>query len=325
MTAKKLFDYQNDENLDLFVLIKTADVRIAKNGKQFIAFTFQDQSGQIGGKYWDASDEDVAKFTAGQVIHLQGKRELYQNNPQIKIYKLRLTTEDEPQTVDQFIPKAPVQVTEMQDEFNATLFEITNPSWQRLVRHLIQKHQAEFFSFPAAKTNHHAFSGGLAYHTLSMLRLAKTIATQYPQINKALLYAGVILHDLGKTLELSGPVSTAYTVRGNLIGHIVLVDEEIVRACDTLKIDVNAEDMLLLRHVILAHHGLMEYGSPVRPQVLEAEVLHQIDELDASITMMTQSLQHAEAGQFTERLFAMDGRRFYRPAEEPNLDRPTTE
>lgn len=325
MTAKKLFDYQNDENLDLFVLIKTADVRIAKNGKQFIAFTFQDQSGQIGGKYWDASDEDVTKFTAGQVIHLQGKRELYQNNPQIKIYKLRLTTEDEPQTVDQFIPKAPVQVTEMQDEFNATLFEITNPSWQRLVRHLIQKHQAKFFSFPAAKTNHHAFSGGLAYHTLSMLRLAKTIATQYPQINKALLYAGVILHDLGKTLELSGPVSTAYTVRGNLIGHIVLVDEEIVRACDTLKIDVNAEDMLLLRHVILAHHGLMEYGSPVRPQVLEAEVLHQIDELDASITMMTQSLQHAEAGQFTERLFAMDGRRFYRPTEEPNLDRPTTE
>lgn len=323
MTAKKLFDYQNDENLDLFVLIKTADVRIAKNGKQFIAFTFQDQSGQIGGKYWDASDEDVAKFTAGQVIHLQGKRELYQNNPQVKIYKLRLTTGDEPQTVDQFIPKAPVQVTEMQDEFGAMLFEITNPNWQRLVRHLMQKHQAEFFSFPAAKTNHHAFSGGLAYHTLSMLRLAKTIAAQYPQIDEALLYAGVILHDLGKTLELSGPVSTEYTVRGNLIGHIVLVDEEIVRACDTLKIDVNAEDMLLLRHVILAHHGLMEYGSPVRPQVLEAEVLHQIDELDASITMMTQSLQHAEAGQFTERLFAMDGRRFYRPVEDSNLDQPT--
>lgn len=323
MTAKKLFDYQNDENLDLFVLIKTADVRIAKNGKQFIAFTFQDQSGQIGGKYWDASDEDVAKFTAGQVIHLQGKRELYQSNPQVKIYKLRLTTGDEPQTVDQFIPKAPVQVTEMQDEFGAMLFEITNPNWQRLVRHLMQKHQAEFFSFPAAKTNHHAFSGGLAYHTLSMLRLAKTIAAQYPQIDEALLYAGVILHDLGKTLELSGPVSTEYTVRGNLIGHIVLVDEEIVRACDTLKIDVNAEDMLLLRHVILAHHGLMEYGSPVRPQVLEAEVLHQIDELDASITMMTQSLQHAEAGQFTERLFAMDGRRFYRPVEDPNLDQPT--
>ncbi|AWV73316.1 3'-5' exoribonuclease YhaM family protein [Latilactobacillus curvatus] len=323
MTAKKLFDYQNDENLDLFVLIKTADVRIAKNGKQFIAFTFQDQSGQIGGKYWDASDEDVAKFTAGQVIHLQGKRELYQNNPQVKIYKLRLTTGDEPQTVDQFIPKAPVQVTEMQDEFGAMLFEITNPNWQRLVRHLMQKYQAEFFSFPAAKTNHHAFSGGLAYHTLSMLRLAKTIAAQYPQIDEALLYAGVILHDLGKTLELSGPISTEYTVRGNLIGHIVLVDEEIVRACDTLKIDVNAEDMLLLRHVILAHHGLMEYGSPVRPQVLEAEVLHQIDELDASITMMTQSLQHAEAGQFTERLFAMDGRRFYRPVEDPNLDQPT--
>ncbi|KRM23927.1 3'-5' exoribonuclease YhaM family protein [Latilactobacillus graminis] len=322
MTVKQLFDYQNDENLDLFVLIKTADVRIAKNGKQFIAFTFQDQSGQIGGKYWDASDEEVAKYTAGQVIHLQGKRELYQSNPQIKIFKLRLTTADEPQTVEQFVPKAPVQVSEMQDEFGKVLFEITNPNWQRLVRHLMQKYQTEFFSFPAAKTNHHAFSGGLAYHTLSMLRLAKTIAAQYPQIDEALLFAGVILHDLGKTLELSGPVSTEYTVRGNLIGHIVLVDEEIVRACDTLKIDVNAEDMLLLRHVVLAHHGLMEYGSPVRPQVLEAEVLHQIDELDASITMMTQSLQHAETGRFTERLFAMDGRRFYRPIDDVNLDQP---
>ena len=94
------------------------------------------------------------------------------------------------------------------------------------------------------------------------------------------------MHDLGKTLELSGPVSTEYTVRGNLIGHIVLVDEEIVKACETLKIDINSEDMLVLRHVVLAHHGLMEYGSPVRPQIL-GEVLHQIDEMDASITMMT--------------------------------------
>lgn len=319
MTTKKLFDYQNDENLALFVLIKAADVRVAKNGKQFIAFTFQDQSGQISGKYWDASDEDVALFTPGKIIHLQGKRELYQSNPQIKIYKLRLATEEEPQVIEQFIQKAPVQTADMEEEISQVLFEITNPNWQRLVRHLIQKHQADFFSFPAAKTNHHAFAGGLAYHTLSMLRLAKTIAAQYPQIDAALLYSGVLLHDLGKTLELSGPVSTEYTVRGNLIGHIVLVDEEIVKACETLKIDINSEDMLVLRHVVLAHHGLMEYGSPVRPQILEAEVLHQIDEMDASITMMTQSLQHVEAGQYTERLFAMDGRHFYRPVNDQQL------
>lgn len=320
MTTKQLFDYQNDEAVDLFVLIKTADVRIAKNGKQFIAFTFQDQSGQISGKYWDASDSDIAKFTAGQVIHLQGKRELYQNNPQIKIYKLRETTADEPQAVEQFVPKAPVQTEQMQAEFSQIIFEITNPNWQRLVRHLVQKQQTAFFSFPAAKTNHHAFAGGLAYHTLSMLHLAKTIVAQYPQLNASLLYAGVILHDLGKTLELSGPISTEYTVRGNLIGHIVLVDEAIVSACETLKIDINSEDMLLLRHVVLAHHGLLEYGSPVKPQLIEAEVIHQIDELDASITMMTQSLKHAEAGHYTERLFAMEGRQFYRPTVDEALD-----
>ncbi|EPC85478.1 3'-5' exoribonuclease yhaM, partial [Lacticaseibacillus paracasei subsp. paracasei CNCM I-4649] len=135
--------------------------------------------------------------------------------------------------------------------------------------------------------NHHAFAGGLAFHTLSILRLAKSVVQQYSSLNKSLLYAGAILHDLGKTIELSGPISTDYTVEGNLIGHIVLIDEQIVLAAQQLKIDINAEDMLLLRHVVLAHHGLLEYGSPVRPELLEAQVLHDLDELDASINMMT--------------------------------------
>ena len=98
-----------------------------------------------------------------------------------------------------------------------------------------------------------------------------------------------------------------------MIGHIVLIDEQIVLAAQQLKIDINAEDMLLLRHVVLAHHGLLEYGSPVRPELLEAQVLHDLDELDASINMMTTAYQHVDPGTFTERLFGMDNRRFYRP------------
>lgn len=146
-----------------------------------------------------------------------------------------------------------------------------------------------------------------------MLRLAQAVAKQYPIINAPLLYAGVILHDMGKTLELSGAVATSYTVTGNLIGHIVLIDEQIVLACHELKIDENKENVVLLRHLILSHHGLLEYGSPVRPHLLEAEVLHQIDQLDASIQMLSGVLEHTAPGEFSEKIFGMDGRNFYRP------------
>lgn len=204
----------------------------------------------------------------------------------------------------------------MADEFNAALFEITNANWNRIVRYLLTEYHNQFYSYPAAKKNHHAFAGGLAFHTLSMLRLAHAVVKEYEDINAPLLYAGTILHDLGKVIELSGPIATQYTIAGNLLGHIVLIDEQIVKAADKLKIDLESEDMILLRHMILSHHGLLEYGSPVRPHILEAEVLHQIDQLDASIQMLRGTLEHTEPGTFSERIFGMDGRNFYRATED---------
>ncbi|WEG73718.1 3'-5' exoribonuclease YhaM family protein [Vagococcus intermedius] len=310
---KKLRELAIDEAFEMFVLVKQADVRMAKNGKKFIAFTFQDTSGSIDGKFWDASEEEIKRFVAGSVVMLGGKREVYQSNPQIKILHLRLATEEEPNSPSLYMEKAPIQREEMMEEINQTIFDITNANWNRIVRHLLTQYQTEFFEFPAAKRNHHAFAGGLAYHTVSMLRIAKSICKEYPELNPALLYSGVILHDLGKVIELSGPISTEYTLAGNLVGHIVLVNEEITKACQTLKIDDHSEDVLVLKHVILAHHGLLEYGSPVRPKILEAEVLHQIDNLDASIQMMLGSLKQIEPGDYTERIFGMDNRNFYLP------------
>lgn len=310
---KKLRELAVDESFEIFVLVKQADVRIAKNGKKFIAFTFQDTSGAIDGKFWDASEDEISKFVAGKVVFLGGKREVYQSNPQIKILHLRLAIAEEPNQPHLYMEKAPIQREEMIEEINQTIFDITNATWNRIVRHLMTQFQTEFFDYPAAKRNHHAFAGGLAYHTVSMLRLAKSICKEYPDLNTSLLYAGVILHDLGKVIELSGPVSTEYTLAGNLIGHLVIVDEEITKACQTLKLDERSEDVVVLKHMILAHHGLLEYGSPVRPRILEAEVLHQIDNMDASIQMMLGSLKLIEPGEYTERIFGMDNRSFYLP------------
>nr|WP_125578803.1 HD domain-containing protein [Lapidilactobacillus mulanensis] len=294
-------------------MIKQAEVRVAKNGKRFISLVFQDRTGEITGMYWDAKDDDIQHFASGALVHLEGQRDLYNGQPQVKITKLFLVDPNEGFQASQFVVQAPMSAAEMQDEIQKAIFDIQNAKWNRIVRFLLQKYQKEFYEHPAAKSNHHDFTGGLAFHTLSMMRLAKSISQQYDQINYSLLLSGTILHDLGKTIELSGSIGTEYTVPGNLIGHIVLIDEQIVLACQALKLSENDEDILLLRHMVLSHHGLLEYGSPERPKLLEAEVLHYIDELDASINMISKAMVKTEPGTFSERIFGLDNRQFYHP------------
>lgn len=311
--TKKITEFQNDEEMELFVLIKSAEKRVTKVGKDFISMKFQDRSGDIHGNYWDAKEEDFKNFQPGRVVLLRGKRETYKNAPQVKIMAMRLATDEEPNNPTAYTEKGPVSAEKLREEFTQLMFEINNPDWNRVVRYLLKKYDREFFSFPAAKTNHHAFEGGLAFHTLSIVNLAKSVAVQYEQVDQSLLIAGAILHDLGKTIELSGPIATQYTVEGNLLGHIVIVDEEIVEAAKDLKIDPSSESMVVLRHMIVAHHGLKEYGSPVEPHMLEAVILHALDELDAEIQMVSGALKNTQPGAFSERIFGMDGRNFYKP------------
>ena len=307
---------KKDEFFEGFYLIKSAEVRQTRAGKDYIAFTFQDDSGEIEGKLWDAQPHNVAEYTAGKVVHMQGRREVYNNTPQVNQLVLRLPRAGEPNDPANFKEKPPVDPKDLRDYLAQMIFKIENPVWQRVVRALYSKYDKEFYSYPAAKTNHHAFESGLAFHTATMVRLADAIGDIYPQLNKSLLFAGIMLHDLAKVIELSGPDDTEYTVRGNLIGHIALIDEEITKVLLELKIDDSKEDVIVLRHVILSHHGLLEYGSPVRPRIMEAEIIHIIDNLDAEMMMMTGALAKVGEGEMTSRIFAMDNRSFYKP----NLD-----
>lgn len=308
---KKIIDYKNGETMSLEAIIKKSDFRLAKNGKNFLSLVFEDKSGQIPGKYWDANDENAQTFKVGTIVQLDGKRDIYQGKPQVIINHLGVLDAD---TVDmsQFIQTAPIKKSDMEDAFEDIFLEITNGAWNRIVRYLFKKYHNQFFTSAAAKSNHHDFQGGLAYHTLSMVRQAENISDQYPQIDRALLIAGACLHDLGKTIELSGNLDIEYTFEGNMLGHITIVDEEIVRAAEDMSISLESEDMILLRHMILSHHGLLEYGSPERPKLLEAEVLHNIDEMDAGINMITKALDKTENGSFSERIFGLDNRSFYK-------------
>ena len=308
----KISHMKKDELFEGFYLIKSADLRQTRAGKNYLAFTFQDDSGEIEGKLWDAQPHNVEAFTAGKVVHMKGRREVYNNTPQVNQITLRLPQPGEPNDPADFKVKSPVDAKQIRDYMSQMIFKIENPVWQRIVRNLYTKYDKEFYSYPAAKTNHHAFETGLAFHTATMVRLADAISEVYPQLNKSLLYAGIMLHDLAKVIELTGPDQTEYTVRGNLLGHIALIDSEITKTVMELGIDDTKEEVVLLRHVILSHHGLLEYGSPVRPRIMEAEIIHMIDNLDASMMMMSTALALVDKGEMTNKIFAMDNRSFYK-------------
>lgn len=311
--VKQLRDYQVDERMDIFVLLKEVDPRVTQQGKRYLAVSVADRSMEIRGMKWDATQEEADTLQAGMVIFMTAVRQVYQDKPQLKILAMRPTRVGEPQDPSDFMNAAPMKASEMEEEVSALIFQITNATWQRIVRHLLSKYHDEFYKYPAAKSNHHAFAGGLGFHSLSIAHLAQAIVKQYPGVNASLLYAGALLHDLGKVIELTGPIATQYTTAGNLIGHIVLIDEQIVLAANELHLDLYSEDMLVLRHTVLAHHGLMEYGSPVRPLIKEANILHQLDELDANMQSFDNALAETEPGEFSQRQWALDNRNVYKP------------
>ncbi|CCI87092.1 3'-5' exoribonuclease YhaM family protein [Lactobacillus gigeriorum] len=310
---KHLNDYNDGEEINTVAMIDTSQLRRDKNNRFFLNLQFSDRSGKISGIYWQASEEDQLKYSAGSIVELNGKRITYQGHPQVKVYAMRVVSDNDGYDLAEFVTSAPQNGNSLREDIEQYLFEIVNPTWNRIVRYLLKKYNQEFFDFPAGKSNHHAVRGGLAFHTLTMLKVAKSLTDIYPQTNISLLFAGCILHDMGKVIELSGPVATRYTPAGNLIGHLVLIDEQIMLAAKELQLSLDSEDVLLLRHMVLSHHGKLEYGSPKLPQLLEAELLHRIDDLDASVYAITQALNETKPGTFTNPLMSQEGRRFYRP------------
>lgn len=306
-------DMQVNQNFDGFYLIKSVELKQTRAGKDYLAMVFQDRTGTIGGNLWDAQTHNIETFTAGKVVHATGKREIYNNMPQVNQLALRLPELGEPSLASDFREKSPVNEASLREYVTSIVFKIENATWNRIVRALLKKFDKEFYSFPAAKSNHHAFEGGLAFHETTMLRLAEKICDVYPDLNSSLMFAGILLHDLAKCLEFTGFENTAYTLKGNLIGHIVLIDEEISKAVIDLEIDENSEDVLILRHVVLSHHGQLEYGSPVRPLIMEAEMIHQIDMMDATMMMIQTATNLVSPGESTARIWPLENRNFYKP------------
>jgi 3'-5' exoribonuclease len=309
--VKGIMSYDVGEQVELFLLIKSSTKGTASNGKPFLTLILQDQSGEIEAKLWDAGEEDEKNYASQNIVKIMGDVQNYRGKSQLKIRQIRKASPADGVKLDDFLETAPLDKEEMTGKLTQYIFEMRNPNIQRITRHLLKKHQKAFLEYPAATKNHHEFVSGLAYHVVSMLDLAKAISSLYPSLDRDLLYAGVILHDMGKVLELSGPVSTVYTLEGNLLGHISIMINEIGKAAEELSI--SGEEVLILQHLVLSHHGKAEWGSPKPPLIKEAEILHYIDNLDAKMNMLDRALERVKPGEFTERIFALDNRSFYKP------------
>ncbi|MEQ2525603.1 3'-5' exoribonuclease YhaM [Robertmurraya yapensis] len=309
--SKGILQHDVGEQVEKFLLIKSSTKGTASNGKPFLSLVLQDQSGEIEAKLWDVSDEDEKNYSNEKIVKVIGDIQNYRGRNQLRLRQIRPSSQADAVNLSDFLVTAPLSKEEMHSKITQYIFEMKNPNIQRITRHLLKKNQDAFLEYPAATKNHHEFVSGLAYHVVSMLDLAKAIAELYPSLDKDLLYAGVLLHDLGKLTELSGPISTTYTVEGNLLGHINIMVSEIVKAADEL--GITGEEVLVLQHLVLSHHGKAEWGSPKPPLIKEAEILHYIDNIDAKMNMLDRALERVKPGEFSERVFALDNRSFYKP------------
>lgn len=308
---KGITKLQPGEQVDQYLLIKEAKKGVTTVGKPFMSLLLQDRSGDIEAKLWDTNEEHEQMYQAQVIVRVGGEIHDYRGKNQLRVKQIRVARPEESISISDLLPSSATPKEELFEELTKFFFDIKNPTISRITRHIMKKYQEQILVFPAATKNHHDYASGLLDHVVSMLRLSRSICDLYPTLNRDLMYAGVILHDIGKVIELTGPVGTAYTVEGNLLGHISIMVNEIGVAAKEL--DVDGEEVMLLQHLVLSHHGKEEWGSPKKPMIQEAEMLHYIDNIDAKMNMLTRALDRTNPGEFTERLFPLDNRSFYKP------------
>ena len=306
---------------DGYLLVRQAQQRTSSNGGKYLDMTLCDISGEVNAKMWDGLTPPPA---AAQVIRLRGMMLEYNGRPQLRVDKMRPTTEADDIDMAALAPCAPQSANVMLDEILNRVDAFADHELKSLVLMRLEECGDKLTYYPAASKLHHAERSGLLYHTSTMLRGAAAVCEIYPTLDADLLAAGVILHDLCKITELEADeigVVSDYTAQGMLIGHLVQGVAELDRCGKKLK--VRPELLMMLEHMILSHHDLPEYGSPKPPMFPEAEVLHVLDLLDARMFEMNRELKNAPPGGFTERIWSLD-RKLYRRKEAPVTNKKET-
>ena len=260
-----------------------------RNGKPYYAVKLQDKTGMIEAKIWDINS-NIGEFVVFDYVQVEGSVILYQEEFQLNVQKM---SKADPEGLDpsDYIPATPKDIEVLLEDLNKLILRVKNTYMRQLLESFFLKETfiKEFKYHSAAKSVHHAYLGGLLEHTVTVAKIGESLCEHYPIANKELVIVGCLLHDIGKLHELSGFPENDYTDMGNMLGHIPMGVEMIH---DHMKAIENfpAELGILIKHIILSHHGEYEFGSPKRPKTIEAMIVHSADNTDSRIKIVEEIL-----------------------------------
>ena len=310
--VKMISDFLDGDHISGQFLVNSSAKCVNNQGSAYMNLELKDASGTINGKKWEASAEDESIYVQGNVVYIEGEVLKYKESLQVKILSGTLV---DPNDIDvvKFIKQPPVPKEELIKRFNAHVESIKNEDCRKILDYEIKRLSPKLFDYPAAVSVHHDYGSGLLMHTVSMADLGVFLADYYPNVDKDILLTGILLHDMGKTIEFEGPIVYKYSLTGRLLGHISIMVSEIRRAVEGLKL--TSEVPLLLEHMVLSHHGSNEFGSPVLPMTKEALLLSLIDNLDSKMVIVEKALDGVNPGEFSQKVYPLDGRCIYKPKE----------
>lgn len=293
------------------LMVNGANKGTTDKGLSYLNVSFQDKTGTIEAKKWDCSEEDLRTFVPGAVVTVDGIVNLYKGQPQLKIVSATRVEDLSGINLENFQRVSPIPLEEMKKDLEWFLNSFTNKDVELVTKTVIHHFYDKYVTYPAAVKVHHEFGSGILHHSLTMAKVADAVAKIYPQVDRDILVAGALMHDIGKTIEYENPMIPAQTTEGKLCGHIAIMYAEFRELVKGL--NIKSEVPLLLEHMILAHHGTLEFGSPVMPSTREALLLAEIDMMDSRQMILDKSLATVKEGEFTPRLWMMDDTSFYKP------------
>lgn len=296
MAHKFINEIEPGQTINDIYMVKEPILRSTTKGDLYIAMFLCDRTGQLNGRMWQATEAVYNSLPKPGFIHIQGRSELYQNNMQVVVNNISIVDAGKV-NVEDFLARTDKDTKQMFEEVKKILGGIKNRQLKALVGEFLADAELmdKFCTAPAAAALHHSFIGGLLEHTHNMLRVAVAILPLYPEVQGDLVLTGILIHDIGKTDELSYDMAFSYTDSGQLIGHIaksylLLHQKAEALAAKGTKIDDAILDAL--GHIVLSHHGKYEFGSPKLPATPEAFMVNCIDDLDAKINQVTSAIDN---------------------------------
>ncbi len=290
-------------------ICKAMNKGIGSNGSIFLTITLQDASGIIDAKKWTYEEEDDELFKSGNILHIDADCVSFKDKLQLKIKRASLMSIEDCE-MSELVAESSFSLEDLTSKLNRFVSNMSNENIKKIVIAVLKEYQNAFMSYPAAVSNHHDYLRGLFEHSISMAEIGEFVANHYSSVNKDYLIAGALLHDVGKVIELSGVIGTKYTTKGDLLGHLV-IGENIIQET-AKKLGIEGEEVTILSHLVLSHHGDPEYGACVYPLTREALLLSMIDDMDAKMKVLDKAFKNTQKGEFSDRIFALGNRAFYK-------------